>query len=174
MSSPSCVVASPLSTRHFFVNTADGYVYSYYNKLLSPTFTEVDGVWGSAISFSDKKDFDKFAGKRLNDLKKSSGKSATIESITEDSLTSKADYMYTVYFTEKDSKPDTKLNGQTPVLELRQYTTLIYKKNPQTNKGDVYSIYFSERGLPEEIHSKEEIRFKIQQLLNSCEFGEFK
>jgi hypothetical protein len=27
----------------------------------------------------------------------------------------------------------------------------------QTNKGDVYSFYFSERGVPKEIHSKEEI-----------------
>jgi hypothetical protein len=36
----------------------------------------------------------------------------------------------------------------------KKYTALIYKKSLQTSKGDVYSFYFSERGVPKEIHSK--------------------
>jgi hypothetical protein len=166
--------SSPLSTRHFFVKPLIGFMFSYYNKMVSPTFTEVDGVYGSKMNLSGKEDFDKYAAKQTNNLRKSSNKSATIQNITEDSLTSGADYTYSVYFVEKDSKPNVEINGQRPVLELRQYSVIIYKKDPQTGKGDVYSIYFSERGLPGEVHSKEEIRFKVQQLLNSCEFGDFK
>lgn len=164
----------PLSTRHFFQSASSGFIFSYYNKNVSPTFTEVDGVYGNKISFKDKDDFDKFAKKQMNNLQKSSGKSATIISISEDSLISAADYIYSVYFIEKDSKPNVKINDTIPVLQLRQYSTLIYKKDATTGKGDYYSIYFSERGLTEELHSKEEIRFKIQQLLTSCEFGDFR
>jgi hypothetical protein len=164
----------PLSTRHFFVKPLIGFMFSYYNKMVSPTFTEADGVYGSKMNLSGKEDFDKYAAKQTNNLKKSSNKSATIQNITEDSLTSGADYTYSVYFVEKDSKPNVEINGQRPVLELRQYSAIIYKKDQQTGKGDIYSIYFSERGLPGELHSKEEIRFKVQQLLNSCEFGDFK
>lgn len=127
-------------------------------------------MYGSRISFKDKDDFDKFAKKQMNNLQKSSNKSATIQTITDDTLTSGADYIYSVYFTEKDSKPNIKISDTIPVLELRQYSTLIYKKDITTGKGDYYSIYFSERGLPAELHSREEIKFKIQQLLNSCSF----
>lgn len=162
---------APLSVRHYFASALDGFIFSYYNKILSPTFSEADGVFGERKNLKDKDDFYKFAHKQLENLQKSSGKSATIISITEDSLISAADYIYSVYFIEKDSKPNVKINDTIPVLELRQYSTLIYKKDATTGKGDYYSIYFSERGLPEELHSKEEIKFKIQQLLDSCSFG---
>jgi hypothetical protein len=164
----------PLSARHYVVSSHEGYTFSYYNKAVSPTFSEVDNVYGLKMNLSGKEDFDKYSAKQTNNLKKSSNKNATIQSITEDSLTSVADYTYSVYFVEKDSRPNVEVNGQRPVLELRQYDVLLYKKDSQTGKGDLYSIYFSERGLPEELHAKEQIRYKIQQLLNSCEFGDFK
>ena len=164
----------PLSTRHFFQNIIEGFVFSYLNKTISPTFSEVVGVYGGKKNISDKDEFIKFASKQTGDLKKSSSKTATIESITEDSLTCNSDYIYSVYFVEKDSKPNVQVIGKTPVLEVRQYSSIVYKTDVKTGKGDYYSIYFSERGLPEELHRKEEIRFKIQLLLNSCEFGDFK
>jgi hypothetical protein len=164
----------PLSARHFFQSTIDGFIFSYYNKTSSLTFSEVVGVYGGKKNISDREDFLKFANKQMDNLKKSSSKTATIEAITEDSLTCSSDYIYSVYFIEKDSKPNVQVNGVTPFLEVRQYSSIVYKKDVKTGKGDYYSIYFSERGLPEELHSKEEIRFKIQRLLNSCEFGDFK
>ncbi len=164
----------PLSTRHFSFNQLNGFMFSYYNKVVSASFSEIVGVYGGKANLRDKDEFDKFARKQMNNLQKSSTKSATIQKITEDSLTSGADYTYSVYFVETDSKPDVEVNGQRPVLELRQYSTLLYKRDALTGKGDYYSVYFSERGLPQELHSREEIRFKIQQLLNSCEFGDFK
>ena len=163
----------PLSTRHFFIRPLIGFMFSYYNKMVSPTFTEADGAYGSKMNLSGKEDFVKYAAKQTNNLKKSSNKYATIQSIEEDSLLSRADYTYGLYFTEEDSKPNVEVNGKRPVLELRQYNVLLYKKDQQTDKGNLYSIYFSERGLPQELHTKEEIRSKIQHLLNSCEFGDF-
>lgn len=162
----------PLSARHFFESTMDGFIFSYYNKSLSPTFTEVVGVYGSKKNISDKEDFMKFARKQKDNINKSSSKSATIESITEDSLTCNSDYIYSVYFIERDSKPNVQVNGQIPVLEVRQYSAIIYKKDEKSGKGDYYSIYFSERGLATELHTKDEIRAKIQYLLDSCEFIE--
>lgn len=127
---------------------------------------------GAKKNISDKEEFIKFANKQKDNLIKSSSKSATIESVTEDSLTCNSDYIYSVYFVEKDSKPNVQVTGQTPVLEVRQFSSIVYKKDAKTGKGDYYSIYISERGLPGELHSKEEIRFKIQRLLNSCKFVE--
>lgn len=164
----------PLSTRHYFASAIEGFKFSYTNKILSPTFSEIDGVYGSKINLSDKDDFEKFANKQISNLKKSFKKSETLQEITPDTLNSAADFISSVYFVTKDTKPDILVNGQPPVLELRQYSSIVYYKNPKTGKGDFYSIYFSERGLPEALHTKEEIRFKIQQLLYSCEFGDFK
>ncbi len=164
----------PLSTRHYFVNVLDGFKFTYYNKMVSSTFSELDGVYGGKINLANKEDFEKFANKQINNLKRGFKKSETLQEITKDSLTSTADYISTVYFVTTDTKTNVEINGSSPVLELRQYSTLLYKKDLTTGKGDYYSIYFSERGLPEELHTKEEIKFKIQQLLNSCEFGDLK
>lgn len=166
--------SAPLSTRHFFVSTLTGFQFTYFNKLLSPTFTEVDGVYGGKINLSDKEDFDKFFDKQVNNLKKGFKKSETLQQLTADTLTSAANYTSAVYYVTTDTKPDATLNGQTPVLELRSYNAIVFYKDPATGKGDYYTIAFSERGLPEELHTKEEIRFKIQQFLSSCNFGDFK
>ena len=166
--------SAPLSTRHFFQSALNGFQFTYYNKLLSQTFSEVDGVYGSKINFSDKDDFENFFDKQVNNLKKGFKKSETLQEMTTDTLTSAADYTSAVYYVTKDTKPNVLINGQPPVLELRSYNAIVFYKSPATGKGDYYTIAFSERGLPEELHTKEEIRFKIQQLLNSCEFGDFK
>jgi hypothetical protein len=164
----------PLSTRHCFASANTGFMFSYYNKMVSATFSEIDGVYGGRKNLSDKEEFQNFFNKQINSLKKGLKKSETLQAITPDSLTSEADYISGVYFVTHDSKADVVINGIHPVLELRQYSILLYKKDPVTGKGDYYSVYFSERGLPEELHTKEEIRFKAQQLVTSCEFGDFK
>jgi hypothetical protein len=163
----------PLSTRHYFVSSLEGFKFTYFNKSVSPTFTEIDGVYAGKINLSDKEEFEKFAKKQINNLKKGFKKSETLKEMTEDTLFSNADYISSVYFVTEDSKASLPAGGKAPLLELRQYSSLLYKKDLKTGKGDFYSIYFSERGLPQELHTKEEIRFKIQLLLSSCEFGDF-
>src|SRR5258706_1054514 len=164
----------PSSTNNSSFSQSDGFMFSYYNKMASPTFSELDGVYGGKIKIADKEDFEKFVNNQLNNLKKGFKKSETLQEITQDSLTSNADYISSLYFVTEDTKPAVRVNGNRPVLELRQYSSLIYKKDLTSGEGNFYSIYFSERGLPQELHTKEEIHFKIQQLLSSCEFGDFK
>jgi hypothetical protein len=164
----------PLSTRHYFASALEGFKFTYYNNMVSPTFSEIDGVYGGKINLSDKEDFEKFENKQTNNLKKGFKKSETLKEFTQDTLTSNSDYISSVYFVTEDTKASLAIDDKNSVLELRQYSTLLYKKNLKTGKGDYYSIYFSERGLPQELHSKEEIRFKMQLLLSSCEFGDFK
>jgi hypothetical protein len=164
----------PLSTRHYFAAPITGFMFSYYNKMVSLTFTEVETIHGDKRNFADKKDFEKYANRQIDNLKKDFKKSETLQILTQDSLTSDADYTSSIYVVTEDTKPYVFVNGSHPTLELREYNAWLYKKDLISGKGDVYSIYFSERGLPGELHTKEEIRFKIQQLLNSCEFGNFK
>ena len=164
----------PLSTRHYFASNLEGFICSYYNTMVSPTFSEGDIVSAEKRNFSDKEDFEKYANRQIGKLKKGFKKSEILQQLTQDSLTSNADYTSSIYFVTEDTHPNMVINGNHPSLEVREYNSWVYKKDVKRGKGDVYSITFSERGLPEELHTKEEIRFKIQQLLNSCEFGDFK
>ncbi len=166
--------SAPLSTRHYVVNALEGFKFTYYNRSVSPSFSEIDGVYGGKMSISDKEEFDKFANKQINNLKKGLKKSEIIKEFSSDTLTSTADYISSTYFVTEDSKPSLPPGVRISSLELRQYSVLIYKNIANNNKGDFYSIYFSERGLPDELHTKEEIRYKINALLKSCEFGDFK
>ena len=164
----------PPSTNRSFFNPLNGFTFSYYNQIVSQTFSEVDGVHGVKKNFSDKDEFEKYTKRQIDKLKKGFKKSETLKELTDDSLTSNADYTSSIYFVTEDTKPAVVVNGSHPTLDVREYNAWVYKKNEISGKGDVYSITFSERGLPQELHTKEEIRFKIQQLLNSCEFGDFK
>jgi hypothetical protein len=76
--------ALPLSTRHYFASSLEGFMFSYYNKTISPTYSEVVGVYGDKKKLSTKEDFLKFADKQVDHLKNTSSKTATIESITAD------------------------------------------------------------------------------------------
>jgi hypothetical protein len=168
------VFSLPLSTRHYFASSLDGFICSYHNEMVSRTFTEFEIVSAEKRKFGDKEDFEKYVTRQIDKLKKGFKKSETLHGLTQDSLTSNADYTSGIYFVTEDTKPTMVINGNHPVLEVREYNTWVYKKDLISGKGEVYSITFSERGLREELHTKEEIRFKIQQLLNSCEFGDFK
>jgi hypothetical protein len=164
-------VYAPSVNKAFSCNSSQGFIFSYYNKNVSATFTEVDGVYGRKINLKDKDDFEKFVSKQTNNLKKGFKSSETLQQITENTLLSNADYIHSVYFVTTDTKPDIKIAGQYPTLQLRQYSVMLYKKDLKNGKRDLlYSVYFSERGLQEELHTREEIKWKIQQLINSCEF----
>ena len=168
--------APPLSTRHYFFTPNKGFVFSYYNAMVSKTFSEV-----VSVAFVEKKDFDsgedfeKFISKQIANLtKRDLEKSETLKLLKQDTLASVAEYSSSIYFVTENIKPPIVIDGKHPVLEMREYNTCIYKKDLKTGKGMVYLVFFSERGLPQELHAREEIRFKIRKLLNSCEFGEVK
>jgi hypothetical protein len=170
------VFTPPLSTRHYFFNPNAGFFFSYYNAMVSKTFTE-----GVMVRFVDKKDFnsrddfEKFVSKQIANLTgKNLEKFETLQMLKQDTLASGADYSSTIYYVTENAKSAVIVNGQHQVLEMRSYDTWMYKKDLKNGKGNIYNIFFSERGLPQELHTREEIRFKIRQLLGSPEFGEVK
>lgn len=151
----------PPSTNRSSSTALYGFFFTYYNEAISKTFSEADNVFGEKRNF-DKADFDKYVSKKINQIKKGFKKSETLQLFVEDSLTSSADYISSVYFATEDTNPAVVVNGVHPTLQVRDYHAWIYKKDSAAGKGDAYAIFFSEIGLPKELHSKEEIRFKIQ------------
>jgi len=147
-------------------------MFAYYEPNVSQTYSEVDRVYGEKRNFSGKDDFDKFINKQTGKLKKGR-KIGDRGGVTPDSLSSQADFISSVYYLSEDTSPDISIQGVHPSLEVREYNAWLYKKDSQTGKGDIYTIVFSERGLPEELHTKKEIRLKIQRFLDSCEFGRY-
>jgi hypothetical protein len=166
----------PLSARHYFFNPNRGFLFGYYNSMVSKTFTEVVMVrFADKKDFDSKNDFEKFLSKQITNLtRRDLEKFETLKLIRQDTLVSGADYSSTIYYVTENTEPPIVINGKHPVLEMRGYNTWMYKKDSKTGKGMVYLVFFSERGLSRELHTREEIRFKIQRLLSSCEFGEVK
>ncbi len=163
---------SPASARHYFADAINGYRFMYNNKMLSTSFSEIDLVQRMGDKdFSDEEEFKEYVKKHVdkagNDLKKSE----TLQEQAYEKLNSPADMTYAVYTTKTDTKPEgVDLKGQS-FLETRTYQVCMYKKDVKKNKGRIFLISFSERGLPAELHSKEEIRFKINLLVQSSTFG---
>lgn len=160
----------PPSTNRSSYNWLNGFIFSYYNPAVSQTFSEVDRVLGDKRKFDSKDDFDKYVSRQTSQVKKGFKKSETIRLFMQDTLVSAADFISSLYFVTEDSDPAIAVNGVHPTLEVRAYHAWLYKKDSTTGKGNVYAIFFSERGLPGELHSQQELKWKIQQFLNSCEF----
>lgn len=164
--------APPISTRHYFASADLGYVFGYVNKMSSQTFSELDMVQRlEDIDFSSNEDFENYVKKNLEKSAKKLKKSETLKEMLYEEGTSPADMTWFAYSVSNDARPDgIKLHEDT-FLETRTYQACMYKKEIHGTKGRVFLVTFSERGLPEELHSKEEIFYKINLLVQSSEFG---
>jgi hypothetical protein len=163
----------PLSARHYFASAENGYRFMYNNKMLSSTFSELDFVQRMEDKdFDNEVQFEEYVKKHIEKAGKNLKKSETLQEQLFEKIHSPADMTYGVYSVTRDTKPENtgSLNGQS-FLEVRTYQVCMYKTEVKKSKGRVFLISFSERGLLEELHSKEEIRFKINLLLNSSSFG---
>ena len=165
---------APFSTRHFIHGHEVGYLFYYNNDAVSQTFSEAIKVKSDVKNdINSQGDFEKYMSKEIDKINKEDlEKFETVKLLKRDTLASGADYSSTIYYVTENTKSAVVVNGQHQVLEMREYNTWMYKKDSQKDRGTIYSIFFSERGLPQELHTQNEIRFKLRQLISSCSFVE--
>lgn len=165
---------APISTRHFIHGHEVGYLFYYYNDAVSQTFSETIRVKSDVKNdINSQEEFEKYMRKQIDKLTKGDlEKFETVQLVKQDTLVSGADYSSTFYYVTENTRSAVVVNGQHQVLEMREYNTWMYKKDLKKNKGTIYTVFFSERGLPQELHAREEIRFKLRQLISSCSFVE--
>jgi len=162
----------PISTRHYFASAELGYIFGYANKMLSQTFSEVDLVQRTDdIDFAAQADFETYVKKNIEKLSKDLKKSEILKERTYLNGTSPADMTLIVYSVSEDTRPEGIKLAANQALETRTWQACMYKREVKGDKGRVFLVTFSERGLAEELHSKEEIFYKLNYLVQSSEFG---
>jgi hypothetical protein len=162
----------PISTRHYFASAELGFNFGYVNKMVSNTFSEEDLMQRmDDIDFSSQEDFEKYAKKNIEKAGKNLKRSETLKERAYEQGRSPADMTLFAYSVTEDTRPEGIKLDEHQFVETRTYQACLYKKEIKGNKGRVFLVTFSERGLPEELHSKEEIFYKINLLVQSSEFG---
>ncbi len=163
----------PISVRHYFSSPEMGFEYSYINKMVSPSYSE--GVMIQRMGdedFDSLAQFEQYVNSRVEKAnKKNLKKSETVIESSFKEISTPADLSFASYFVSDDSKPlGTDMQGN-PFVEVRTWQAYLYKKQIKNNKGRIFQVTFTERGLPAEVHSKEEIFYKMDLLLQSSKFG---
>lgn len=165
--------APPISVRHYFGNADLGYLYSWANLWVSPSYSEF--VWIQRMGdydFNSMDEFKDFVKSKIEKAdKKLLKKSETVTELTYTDVPTPADLSFASYVVTQDTRPQSvDLKGR-PYLEVRTWQAYMYKKKIKKGKGRIFQVTFSERGFGEELHSKEEIFCKMNLLLQSSEFG---
>jgi hypothetical protein len=162
----------PISTRHYFASAELGYIFGYANKMLSQTFSEVDLVQRIGdIDFASQADFETYVKKNIEKFSKDLKKSETLKGRAYLNGKSRAGMTLMVYSVSEDTRPEGIKLAANQALETRTWQACMYKREVKGDKGRVFLVTFSERGLAEELHSKEEIFYKLNYLVQSSEFG---
>jgi hypothetical protein len=163
----------PVSARHYFASPALGYQYQYANYWVSRSYSEAVIVQRMGdYDFGSQTEFDNFVKEKTEQgNKKLLKKSETVIESEWTDISTPADYSYASYIVTQDTKPEgVDMKGQ-PFVEVRTWQTAMYKRQVKKNKGRIFQITFTERGLPEELHSKAEIFYKMNLMLKTCVFG---
>ena len=121
--------------------------------------------------FDSLAQFEQYVNSRVEKVnKKNLKKSETIIESSFKEISTPADLSFASYIVSDDTKPlETDMKGN-PFVEVRSWQAYLYKKKIKNNKGRIYLVTFTERGLPVEVHSKEEIFYKMNLLLQSSKF----
>jgi hypothetical protein len=163
----------PISVRHYFSSPEIGYEYNYVNKMVSSSYSE-----DVLIQRMGDEDFDSLAQfeqyvkssvEKAN--KKNLKKSETVIESSFKEISTPADLSFASYIVSDDTKPLGTDMKDNPFVEIRTWQAYLYKKQIKNNKGRIFQVTFTERGLPREIHSKEEIFYKMNLLLETSKFG---
>ncbi|HEX4851172.1 MAG TPA: hypothetical protein VFV08_10215, partial [Puia sp.] len=163
----------PVSVRHYFATPELGFKFSWANPMVSGSYSEV--VWVQRMGDYDFNSMDEFKAFVKSKVEKADEKllkkSETVIEFIYIDVPTPADLSFASYVVTRDTKPSSvDMNGR-PYLEVRTWQTYMYKKNIKKGKGRIFQVSFSERGFPEELHSKEGIFYKMNLVLQSCQFG---
>jgi hypothetical protein len=148
-------------------------MYSWANLWVSASYSEAVLIQRMGdYDFSSLDEFKSFVKSKVEagDKKQLKNSESVIEFTYTDVITP-ADLSFASYIVTHDDKPSSvDLRGK-PYLEVRTWQAYMYKKKIKKGKGRIFQVSFTERGFPEELHSKEEIFYKMNLLLQSVEFG---
>jgi hypothetical protein len=163
----------PISVRHYFSSPEMGYEYTYVNKMVSSSYSEVVLIQRMADGdFKSQTEFELYVNARNGKAdKKLLKKSETIVESSSIEISTPADLSFASYSVSDDTQPEGTDKKGNPFVELRTWQAYLYKKQINNNKGMIFRVTFTEKGLLPEVHSKEEIFYKMNLLLQSIQFG---
>lgn len=163
----------PIFLRHYFASAEMGYMYLYANKMVSSSYSEAALIQRMGDKdFNSLDEFEKYVKSKVENADKSLlKKSETVIEFNYVDISTGADLSFASYIVTRDVKPMGVTLQKNQFLEVRTWQAYMYKKDVKKNKGRIFQVSFTERGVPEEIHTKEEIFFKMNLLLKSIQFG---
>jgi hypothetical protein len=163
----------PVTLRHYFASAEMGYMYTYANKMVSPSYSEAAFIQRMGDKdFNSQEEFENFVKSKVEQGdKKQIKKSESVSEFIWVEIPTAADMSYASYIVTHDTNPQGVGLKDGEYLEVRTWQAYMYKKEVKKNKGRIFQVSFTERGFPSEIHTKEEIFYKMNLLLKSITFG---
>lgn len=161
------VFLPPVSTEYFFEDL-ETFIFPFSDFLLSQTFTETITMTQKEIDpLPSEESLLVYIKKQIRDGKTlTTGKEKLISLNYEPFKRDNCGGWLVQYEVEDRDAPN---RGNAKFLLMRNVDAYIYTKTGQ-QKDILTHVAFSERGLPEEIHLKEEIRFKVFYFLRNVKF----
>jgi hypothetical protein len=142
------------------------YQFGYENKVLSPTYSELLQVSGSAVKeIRSEEDLLNQLKKRMGGKGMKSSKKEKLVSLNYEPIKAFGDFGWMAISEVEVHNAGNK--GENDFLLLREIRAVIYKKTEKTKIA--MAFWYSSRGTPEESYTLDEMKERLKQFLNGWE-----